>query len=63
MKKFQFKHKQETWLILTISAYDYNLAVINIEKCGINIIDYDFIGEVVQEKLSLFAVIRKHFAT
>ena len=43
MKEFKFRHKQEIWLMLTIKAYDYDLAVINIEKCGINIKDYDFI--------------------
>lgn len=43
MEEFKFRHKEETWLILTIKAYDYNLAVINIEKCGINIQDYDYI--------------------
>ena len=42
MKKFTFRHKEETWLTLTIDAYDYNLAVINIEKCGILIKDYDY---------------------
>ncbi len=42
MKEFKFTHKEETWLDLTIKAYDYNLAVINIEKCGININDFDY---------------------
>lgn len=42
MKEFKFTHKEETWLDLTIQAYDYNLAVINIEKCGININDFDY---------------------
>jgi hypothetical protein len=41
MKKFTFRHKEETWLTLTIEAYD--LAVINIEKTGINISDYDYL--------------------
>lgn len=59
MRKFRFRHKQETWLELTIEAYDYNLAVINIEKCSINIDDYDFIGEVVQEELSPYTHIKK----
>jgi hypothetical protein len=44
MNKYSFRHKQETWLIITIAAYDYELAVINIEKCKIDIQDYDFIG-------------------
>jgi hypothetical protein len=43
MKKFTFRHKEETWLTLTIKAYDYDLAVINIEKTGINISDYDYL--------------------
>ena len=43
MKSFEFKHKEETWLTISIKAYDYNLAVINIEKTGINIKDYNFI--------------------
>ena len=42
MKKFTFRHKQETWLTITIEAYDYNLAIINIEKCGISIKYYDY---------------------
>ena len=42
MKKFTFRHKEETWLTITIEAYDYDLAVINIEKCGISIKDYDY---------------------
>lgn len=42
MKEFRFTHKEETWLTLTIRAYDYDLAVINIEKCGINISDYNY---------------------
>lgn len=45
MKSFEFKHKHETWLTITIKAYDYDLAVINIEKTGINIQDYIFIKE------------------
>ena len=40
--EFKFTHKEETWLDLTIQAYDYDLAVINIEKCGININDFDY---------------------
>jgi hypothetical protein len=43
MKDFKFRHKEEIWLTITIKAYDYNLAVINIEKCNINIKDYEYI--------------------
>ena len=42
MKEFKFTHKQETWLDLIIKAYDYDLAVINIEKCGIDINDFEY---------------------
>jgi hypothetical protein len=42
MKRFTFRHKEETWLTITIEAYDYNLAVINIEKCGIDIKHYNY---------------------
>lgn len=43
MEDFKFRHKKETWLTINIKAYDYNLAVINIEKCGISIKDYDYL--------------------
>ena len=42
MKEFKFTHKQEIWLVLIIKAYDYDLAVVNIEKCGIDINDFEY---------------------
>jgi hypothetical protein len=42
MERFTFRHKEETWLTITIEAYDYNLAVINIEKCRIDIKHYNY---------------------
>ena len=45
MKSFEFEHKDEMWLTIIIKEYDYDLAVINIEKTGINIADYKFIRE------------------
>jgi hypothetical protein len=43
IKDFKFFHKKELWLTIIIKAYDYNLAVITMEKCGINIKDYEYI--------------------
>ena len=42
MIDFKFVHKKEKWLYLTIKAYDFNLALINIKKCDIDINEYNY---------------------